>query len=55
MGLPVKAFFSGLLPDETVRERLAAYLGLSEENTFSLLEAVGGGLCRCTCVIPRRF
>ena len=34
-------FFSGLLPDEAFRRRLARYLGVSEENTFSLLQAVG--------------
>lgn len=36
------AFFSGLLPDESVRERLANYLGLSEQNTYALLKAIGG-------------
>lgn len=41
-GPHVKAFFSGLLPEESVRERLAAYLGLSEKNSFALLEAIGG-------------
>ena len=55
MGLPVKAFFSGLLPDETVRERLAAYLGLSEENTFSLLEAVGGDCAGALALYPEGF
>ena len=38
----VKAYFSGLLPDATVRERLANCLGLSEKNAFALLEAIGG-------------
>lgn len=37
-----KAFFSGLLPDDIVRHRLARYLGLSEKNSFALLEAIGG-------------
>jgi serine/threonine-protein kinase HipA len=41
-GAAVSAFFSGLLPDEVVREKLAAHLGLSEKNPFALLEAVGG-------------
>ncbi|MCZ2328959.1 HipA N-terminal domain-containing protein [Bartonella sp. F02] len=40
-GQLVKSFFSDLLPDETVRERLAAYLGLSEQNAFALLEVIG--------------
>ncbi len=41
-GPQVEAFFSGLLPEESVRARLAKYLGLSEKNSFALLEAVGG-------------
>ncbi len=36
------AFFSGLLPDELVRKRLARYLGISEQNTFALLKEIGG-------------
>ncbi|NQY80278.1 MAG: type II toxin-antitoxin system HipA family toxin [Candidatus Caenarcaniphilales bacterium] len=52
IGKAVKAFFSGLLPDETVRERLAAYLGLSEQNTFSLLEAVGGDCAGALALYP---
>lgn len=35
-------FFSGLLPDEGVRFRLARYLQLSDKNIFGLLEAIGG-------------
>ncbi|MFI4957323.1 MAG: type II toxin-antitoxin system HipA family toxin [Gammaproteobacteria bacterium] len=38
----VKAFFSGLLPDDAVRTRLARYLGVSEQNPFALLKAIGG-------------
>ncbi len=38
----VYPFFSGLLPDEGVRYRLARYLQLSEKNTFGLLEVIGG-------------
>lgn len=38
----VRPFFSGLLPDEILRERLAKCLGVSEENPFALLKAVGG-------------
>jgi serine/threonine-protein kinase HipA len=40
--LIVSPFFSGLLPDEGVRYRLAKYLHLSDKNIFSLLEAIGG-------------
>jgi len=41
-GAEVRAFFSGLLPDDIVRRRLAKYLGVSEKNPFSLLEVIGG-------------
>ena len=51
-GSQVKAFFSGLLPEESVRERLAKYLGLSEKNAFSLLEAVGGDCAGALMLYP---
>lgn len=38
----VHAFFAGLLPEERVRQRVAANLGLSASNDFALLEALGG-------------
>lgn len=41
-GAVVRAFFSGLLPDQGVREQLAGILGLSKDNSFALLESVGG-------------
>ena len=34
-------FFSNLLPDEGVRVRIAEILGLSPENIFGLLQAIG--------------
>lgn len=37
-----RAAFSGLLPDEDARRRLARALQVSDENEFALLEAVGG-------------
>lgn len=51
-GYHVKAFFSGLLPEESVRERLAGYLGLSEGNPFALLEAVGGDCAGALALYP---
>ncbi len=51
-GSQVKAFFSGLLPDESVRDRLAKYLGLSEKNSFALLEAVGGDCAGALVLLP---
>ncbi len=38
----VRPFFSGLLPDEGARQRLASALGVSAGNTFGLLEIIGG-------------
>ena len=52
-GPQVGAFFSGLLPEESVRERLAGYLGLSEKNSFALLESVGGDCAGALALYPR--
>jgi HipA-like protein len=41
-GKEVKAFFSGILPDEGERERLARQVGVSQKNPFALLNAIGG-------------
>ena len=38
----VRPYFSGLLPDERARQRLASVLGVSRENTFGLLDIIGG-------------
>ncbi|MDE4988421.1 HipA N-terminal domain-containing protein, partial [Francisella tularensis] len=38
----VHQFFSGLLPDEPSRSRLAKYLHISNKNNFELLKAIGG-------------
>lgn len=38
----VRAFFSGLLPDDIIKHRLARFLGVSEKNPFALLEVIGG-------------
>jgi serine/threonine-protein kinase HipA len=51
-GDEVRAFFSGLLPEETVRTRLAAVLGVSEKNTFSLLREVGGECAGALALYP---
>ena len=52
-GKIVKAFFSGLLPEESVRERLAGYLGVSETNPFALLEIVGGDCAGVLAFYPQ--
>lgn len=51
-GAKVRAFFSGLLPEESVRTRLAGYLGVSEKNPFALLEAVGGDCAGALALYP---
>ncbi len=51
-GAQVRSFFCGLLPEESVRDRLAKYLGLSEKNPFSLLEAVGGDCAGALALYP---
>lgn len=48
----VRPFFSGLLPDDIIRQRLARYLGLSEKNPFSLLEAIGGECAGALSLYP---
>ena len=51
-GTEVRAFFSGLLPDDIVRHRLAKYLGVSEKNPFSLLEVIGGECAGALSLYP---
>ena len=48
----MRAFFSGLLPDDIVRHRLAKYLGVSEKNPFSLLEVIGGECAGALSLYP---
>ncbi|MCP4476272.1 MAG: type II toxin-antitoxin system HipA family toxin [Gammaproteobacteria bacterium] len=52
-GDSVKAFFSGFLPDEIVRHRLAKYLGVSEKNPFSMLEIIGGECAGALSLYPQ--
>ncbi|NBX85048.1 MAG: type II toxin-antitoxin system HipA family toxin [Gammaproteobacteria bacterium] len=48
----VAPYFSGLLPDEGVRYRLAKYLQISEKNIFGLLEAIGGECAGAVSIKP---
>lgn len=48
----VNAFFSGLLPEENARYRLAKNLGVSEKNPFSLLEVIGGECAGALALYP---
>ena len=38
----IAAFFSNLLPDESVRQKIADILHLTPEDTFGLLRLIGG-------------
>ena len=49
----VAPFFSGLLPDEGVRYRLAQCLRLSENNIFGLLKIIGGECAGAVSVHPK--
>ncbi len=51
-GNSVKAFFSGFLPDDIVRHRLARYLGISEKNAFGFLEVIGGECAGALSLYP---
>ncbi len=46
------AFFSNLLPEAGERTRLAQSLGVSAENTFALLKAIGGDCAGALTLLP---
>jgi serine/threonine-protein kinase HipA len=48
----VAAFFGGLLPEGVPRERLARNLGVSVDNDFGLLEALGGDTAGAVSLLP---
>ena len=48
----LRPFFAGLLPEESQRQRIAAYLGLDESDDFSMLEAIGGECAGALEIIP---
>ena len=48
----LRPFFAGLLPEESQRQRIAAYLGLAESDDFSMLEAIGGECAGALEIIP---
>lgn len=51
-GNKVNAYFSGLLPEDIARHRLARYLGISDKNPFALLEAIGGECAGALSLYP---
>lgn len=47
-----RPFFSGLLPEEIIRETITRSLGISEGNDFSLLEKIGGECAGAVSLMP---
>ncbi|WP_224958384.1 type II toxin-antitoxin system HipA family toxin [Geomonas subterranea] len=47
-----EAFFANLLPEGAIRRQIARQLGISAENTFSILEAIGGDCAGAVSVLP---
>ena len=48
-----KAVFGGLLPEESQRTAIARALGVSPENSFRLLEALGGDVAGALAFLPK--
>ena len=48
-----KPYFSGLLPDESARKRLASALGISDTNAFGMLEIIGGDCAGALALYPQ--
>jgi len=48
-----KPYFSGLLPDESARRRLADALGVSDTNAFGILEIIGGECAGALALFPQ--
>ena len=47
-----RPYFSGLLPDEGARRRLARAIGISSDNDFGLLEVIGGECAGALSLVP---
>lgn len=47
-----RPFFSGLLPEDLIRKRVAKLLGVSEKNPFSILEVIGGECAGAISLYP---
>jgi len=46
------AFFANLLPEGEIRQKIARRLGVSQENVFDLLAALGGDCAGAVSVLP---
>ncbi|MER2519712.1 MAG: type II toxin-antitoxin system HipA family toxin [Bdellovibrionales bacterium] len=47
-----RPYFSGFLPDDLIRHRLAEFFGVSEKNEFALLREVGGECAGAVALYP---
>jgi serine/threonine-protein kinase HipA len=47
-----RPFFSGLLPEDLIRRKVAKLLGVSEKNPFSMLEVIGGECAGAISLYP---
>src|SRR4030066_1195368 len=48
-----RPFFANLLPEADIRRAVARRLGISEQNDFALLEAIGGECAGAVSVLPK--
>jgi serine/threonine-protein kinase HipA len=51
-GKPVRAFFAGILPEQAIRQQVAANLGVSAGNDFGLLARIGGECAGAVSLLP---
>ncbi len=51
-GKEARFFFAGILPDEGIRQQIAAIIGISERNDFALLEHLGGECAGAVSLLP---
>src|SRR5215470_9773854 len=47
-----RAFFAGILPEESKREIIAGNLGISARNDYAMLEQIGGECAGAVTFIP---
>src|SRR5690348_6987376 len=47
-----RAFFGGILPEETKREMIAGNLGISARNDYAMLERIGGECAGAVTFVP---
>lgn len=53
VGPEVETYFSNLLPDDYVRTRIGEILQIPRENTYALLEAIGGDCAGAVALYPK--